>query len=27
LQYSPSAQCLLDFIQNDLTFFCRKQPH
>lgn len=27
LQYSPSAKCLLDFIQNDLTFFCRKQLH
>ncbi len=24
LQKSPSAKTLLDFIQNDLTFFCRK---
>ena len=27
LQNSPSAKILLDFVQNDLTFFCRKPPH
>ena len=27
LQKSPSAEALLDFIQKDLTFFCRKTPH
>ena len=27
LQKSPSAKTLLDFVQNDLTFFCRKSPH
>ena len=27
LQKSPSTKILLDFVQNDLTFFCRKPPH